>query len=64
MLGTICTGFNPRPSSLTGEPKRRHGNRRQWWRFNPRPSSLTGEPRIARDEDYIEAMVSIRARHR
>ena len=40
MLGTICTGFNPRPSSLTGEP------------------------RIARDEDYIEAMVSIRARHR
>ena len=40
--GSTC--FNPRPSSLTGEPlicwycpTKRSG-------FNPRPSSLTGEP--------------------
>ena len=36
--------FNPRPSSLTGEPPARHAPAAQHRRFNPRPSSLTGEP--------------------
>ncbi len=35
--------FNPRPSSLTGEPERA-SPRGCYCRFNPRPSSLTGEP--------------------
>ena len=37
-------GFNPRPSSLTGEPSPAQRPIVQWGSFNPRPSSLTGEP--------------------
>ena len=38
-------GFNPRPSSLTGEPLDGANTSPQETSFNPRPSSLTGEPR-------------------
>ena len=37
-------GFNPRPSSLTGEPSPAQRPIVHWGSFNPRPSSLTGEP--------------------
>ena len=36
--------FNPRPSSLTGEPATPASTARCACSFNPRPSSLTGEP--------------------
>ena len=36
--------FNPRPSSLTGEPNLLCAGVNSSLGFNPRPSSLTGEP--------------------
>src|SRR3990167_1926923 len=41
-------GFNPRPSSLMGEPWAGLPRPRPCRRFNPRPSSLTGEPQDQR----------------
>ena len=38
-------GFNPHPSSLTGDPDRKASNSSKPWSFNPHPSSLTGDPR-------------------
>ena len=42
---TSSHGFNPRPSSLTGEPFWLALQSGAHAGFNPRPSSLTGEPR-------------------
>ena len=39
-----CSRFNPRPSSLTGEPCVTSMTSTGCGCFNPRPSSLTGEP--------------------
>jgi len=44
-LVTPTTRFNPRPSSLTGDPHQGGVGVGGHWGFNPRPSSLTGDPR-------------------
>jgi hypothetical protein len=58
----LAASFNPRPSSLTGEPPAAATSRRRRPGFNPRPSSLTGEPMLGRARWCIPH-VSIRAHH-
>ena len=61
-FSTSILRFNPRPSSLTGDPPYSQIVLLAINGFNPRPSSLTGDPSKEYDMSRFDE-VSIRARH-
>ena len=59
----MATGFNPRPTRVSGDTERPARCRAPWRRFNPRPTRVSGDTLSQKAADYLKQLVSIRARH-